>query len=286
MEGKGTSNTKITATCPSIQKVRDAIRNKLSNAPLGPDEDFFDELSSSSSDNDRLVDKSPGLHFYLSNFRSGTKRSDLSDTTYDEDTPINFWGIRYNPFTYSKGTDFYCLYNFTRKDNNTIGSFQVRIRLNESKEDNYELPNEEDISCYADFPTFTGYTSKAVLPAARGRGENIEYKASSPEDLVMSWNMIKKPDYMTRFDLQDKWKKFISNYGQQKYRQQEIKELEPEEIEKAFSVLGLPNTASWEEVEKAYKKLALKNHPDKGGDEEEFKKISGAHDVLKKHFGQ
>jgi molecular chaperone DnaJ len=50
--------------------------------------------------------------------------------------------------------------------------------------------------------------------------------------------------------------------------------------ENLYDILGISKTASSEEVKKAYKKLAVKHHPDKGGDEEIFKKISNAYSVL------
>jgi len=50
--------------------------------------------------------------------------------------------------------------------------------------------------------------------------------------------------------------------------------------ENHYSVLGVEETATQEEIKKAYRKLAKENHPDKGGDEELFKKISVAYDVV------
>jgi molecular chaperone DnaJ len=50
--------------------------------------------------------------------------------------------------------------------------------------------------------------------------------------------------------------------------------------ENLYDILGVSKSASQEEIKKAYKKLALQHHPDKGGDEEVFKKISGAYSVL------
>ncbi|CAJ1948427.1 unnamed protein product [Cylindrotheca closterium] len=47
-----------------------------------------------------------------------------------------------------------------------------------------------------------------------------------------------------------------------------------------YDVLGVSKTSSQQEIKKAYRKLALKNHPDKGGKEEDFKKISRAYEVL------
>ena len=51
---------------------------------------------------------------------------------------------------------------------------------------------------------------------------------------------------------------------------------------KWYSILGLPinKEATEEEINKAYRKLALKVHPDKGGTEEEFKKINEAKEAL------
>ena len=48
-----------------------------------------------------------------------------------------------------------------------------------------------------------------------------------------------------------------------------------------YNILDVPENASKEEIKKQYKKLAVKYHPDKeGGDEEEFKKISEAYEIL------
>jgi DnaJ family protein A protein 2 len=47
-----------------------------------------------------------------------------------------------------------------------------------------------------------------------------------------------------------------------------------------YEALGLTKDASADEIKKAYRKLAMKHHPDKGGDPEEFKKITNAYEVL------
>jgi molecular chaperone DnaJ len=48
-----------------------------------------------------------------------------------------------------------------------------------------------------------------------------------------------------------------------------------------YSILGISKDASQEEIKKAYRKKAHKHHPDKSdGDEEKFKKVSEAYDVL------
>ena len=47
-----------------------------------------------------------------------------------------------------------------------------------------------------------------------------------------------------------------------------------------YETLGVSKDATPQEIKKAYRKLASKHHPDKGGDQEQFKRIQGAYDVL------
>lgn len=47
-----------------------------------------------------------------------------------------------------------------------------------------------------------------------------------------------------------------------------------------YEQLGVDRTSQPDEIKKAYRKLASKHHPDKGGDQEKFKKIQEAYDTL------
>ena len=48
-----------------------------------------------------------------------------------------------------------------------------------------------------------------------------------------------------------------------------------------YNILGVPKGASAKELKQAYKKKSMQHHPDRGGDEEEFKKINEAYATLK-----
>jgi curved DNA-binding protein len=48
-----------------------------------------------------------------------------------------------------------------------------------------------------------------------------------------------------------------------------------------YDTLGVSETASDNEIKTAFRKLAAKHHPDKGGNENKFKEINEAYDVLK-----
>ena len=47
-----------------------------------------------------------------------------------------------------------------------------------------------------------------------------------------------------------------------------------------YSTLGVPKNASQDDIRKAYKKQSMRHHPDRGGDEEQFKKINEAYQNL------
>jgi len=51
-------------------------------------------------------------------------------------------------------------------------------------------------------------------------------------------------------------------------------------MEDFYQILGVNENTPQDEIKKAYRKLAVEHHPDKGGDENKFKKISEAYDTI------
>jgi molecular chaperone DnaJ len=51
-------------------------------------------------------------------------------------------------------------------------------------------------------------------------------------------------------------------------------------MENYYNILGVNENVTQDEIKKIYRKLAMEHHPDKGGNEETFKKISEAYDIL------
>ncbi len=47
-----------------------------------------------------------------------------------------------------------------------------------------------------------------------------------------------------------------------------------------YNVLGINKTASQDEIKRAFKKAAMKHHPDRGGNEETFKHVTEAYEIL------
>jgi molecular chaperone DnaJ len=60
----------------------------------------------------------------------------------------------------------------------------------------------------------------------------------------------------------------------------EINGITNNNMSKYHDILGVKPNATEEEVKKAYRKKAMESHPDKGGNEEEFKKIVDAYEIL------
>ena len=54
------------------------------------------------------------------------------------------------------------------------------------------------------------------------------------------------------------------------------------ERQQALAVLGLPPDATRQQIKRRYRELAKKYHPDRGGDQQELRRIIAAYELLKK----
>jgi DnaJ-domain-containing protein 1 len=54
------------------------------------------------------------------------------------------------------------------------------------------------------------------------------------------------------------------------------------ERQQALAVLGLPSDATRQQIKRRYRELAKKYHPDRGGDQNEMRRIIAAYQVLMK----
>ena len=61
---------------------------------------------------------------------------------------------------------------------------------------------------------------------------------------------------------------------------EEYKFIHPQGKPDYYDILGISRYSSPEEIKIAYRKKAIDTHPDKGGDIEEFQKITEAYNVL------
>lgn len=59
-----------------------------------------------------------------------------------------------------------------------------------------------------------------------------------------------------------------------------VEEEKDVDTQQLYDVLGVSKEASEQEIRKAFRKLTLVHHPDKGGDENTFKEINAAYEVL------
>jgi len=64
------------------------------------------------------------------------------------------------------------------------------------------------------------------------------------------------------------------------FDERQAPEFYPLKKSNSYEILGIDRGADDDEIKKAFRKMALKTHPDKGGDEEQFKKVREAYECL------
>ena len=47
-----------------------------------------------------------------------------------------------------------------------------------------------------------------------------------------------------------------------------------------YETLGITRDSDDRDIKRAYRKMAVQHHPDKGGDEQKFKEVSEAYEIL------
>jgi DnaJ-class molecular chaperone len=55
----------------------------------------------------------------------------------------------------------------------------------------------------------------------------------------------------------------------------------PSPTKDLYGIIGVPKAATAKEIKKAFNKKALVEHPDRGGDEERFKALNEAYEILR-----
>ena len=108
----------------------------------------------------------------------------------------------------------------------------------------------------------------ALEPVATKEGTTLTNIAAGDEDLseyYLDWRNFKISDDKIESLLMSFWQRFHA----------------PDDIARAFQVLGLPATASGDEVVAAYRRSAAEHHPDRGGDASQFLLIREAYEILR-----
>lgn len=72
----------------------------------------------------------------------------------------------------------------------------------------------------------------------------------------------------------------VITYNKFKKKKKTRRHIMPNNKDSFYTLLGINRNADQKAIRKAYKKAALKHHPDRGGNEEIFKKVSQAYEVL------
>ena len=138
---------------------------------------------------------------------------------------------------------------------------------------------------------------KAGLKAREDKIKELEEKykhkqlsAVNVENTVKNRKIKSQQEMISRWRKKQDDKKNIRKGQQEKQivQEEKVENTEPKQKPKyndkqimhALSVLNINDKKNVDEIKKAYRKLALTNHPDKGGDQDKFKEINNAKDIL------
>jgi len=112
------------------------------------------------------------------------------------------------------------------------------------------------------------------------------YKRERKIKLNKLKNDFNKLKTQVRTNYKDRVKSLNDNLKDVKSSLNELRQLKfiPRYLKYDYDILGVSQKASLQSIKAAYKKKALILHPDRGGNQEEFKKLSNAYQNILKSF--
>jgi hypothetical protein len=78
------------------------------------------------------------------------------------------------------------------------------------------------------------------------------------------------------------WPRIIQGLRELRGDSPSTRDMNAQEMDMCYKILGLSPGSTWEEIEKAYRRKAQIHHPDKGGDEDAMRVLNDVYNRLKK----
>jgi hypothetical protein len=139
---------------------------------------------------------------------------------------------------------------------------------------NNDEPHDKEMNDVVKY-AYTFYKREHKIHLNKMKNDNKKYKTDSK----IEYNELKIEYNENLKDANENIKRIkllLSNLRQLKFV--------PRYIKTDYDILGVSKKASLQSIKAAYKKKALILHPDKGGNQEEFKKLSNAYQNILKSF--